>query len=121
VSAREMLLDLYFDWNRGITGISAKIMRFDHCYSRSGSPGVSVSEVPLAGLVRFLMGSGEELRAALLNAIGKDAVKQHFGLVELAEPEVASPHLGRCRPGLDHLLGLGGVCSHCNLPQEDWS
>jgi hypothetical protein len=82
----EWLLDMYFDWDKGLAGVSAKEGRFDHVHSDSGSVGVVVNEVPLATIVHRLMSTPDDLRAALLDAIGLDAVKEHFGLIELAEP-----------------------------------
>jgi hypothetical protein len=53
----------------------------------------------------------------LLDAIGKDACKEHFGLVELAEPKEMLP--GECREGLGHAISPSGRCMRCGLGSEE--
>jgi hypothetical protein len=45
-----------------------------------------IDGVCLESLTASLMSMAGDARAALLDFIGKDACKEHFGLVELAEP-----------------------------------
>lgn len=53
--------------------------------------------------------------AALLDAIGKDACKEHFGLVELTEPGAETLDERRCREDTGHAVIPGYDECRCGL------
>jgi len=99
---RFMALRISLNGHHVVSEIEAKFLAFNELPFSLATCGHSVrlDSIPLS---------------LLIDAIGKDAVKEHFGLVELTEPGAPTSGELWCARETGHFISAGSKECHCGL------